>query len=435
MRYFQPYGVSDPDAPYVNGNPATGTMGSIPPAQSVEHPQRELVALIAAVGLTPDEGDLEQLLKSVKLADVMNVFKMGENLGNAAQWSMSCPALPIMPPPKGTTVWFKPGLASVPGGTLFSVNGSAFLPVVACDLSDIAVGDIMPTAWLLLYFDGAYWQVIAGSTRQFGSIPVLFANIDWYVNVATGDDTNYDGTQATHTSGKHGPFKTLQRAADEVVKYNQNGYNETVHVADGAYAPVSCKPTNGSGTVYFIGNQANPAACTITSNVTDTCAIFQNSGHYGFSGFRVSSVGSGVNDGFANNSGNTVLSNIQFGPCTRHHVSVAWNGYILMDGGNFTIEAGGNATTHLSANLNSQIAMSPFNPPVLKVLGSVTFGRYIDGNQLGVLQIFYASRVGNANVHGAQYTVTGNSVLNGLASGAMPGDVAGSLSYGGQYIP
>ncbi|MHC2399095.1 hypothetical protein ACVMGC_003639 [Bradyrhizobium barranii subsp. barranii] len=30
MKYNQPYGVSDPKAPYINGNPATGQQGSIP---------------------------------------------------------------------------------------------------------------------------------------------------------------------------------------------------------------------------------------------------------------------------------------------------------------------------------------------------------------------------------------------------------------------
>lgn len=46
MLYNQPFGISDPNAPYINGNPNTGTMGSIPPALSIEHPQREIVRVI-----------------------------------------------------------------------------------------------------------------------------------------------------------------------------------------------------------------------------------------------------------------------------------------------------------------------------------------------------------------------------------------------------
>ena len=121
MKYTQPYGVTDPNASYINGNPATGTMGSIPPAESVEHDQREIVALIAATGQTPVGSDLTQLLKAVKLADVHNYFKFGTNGGSASAWSMACPTFAVMPPPAGTTVWFKPGLPSVAGGTTFSV--------------------------------------------------------------------------------------------------------------------------------------------------------------------------------------------------------------------------------------------------------------------------------------------------------------------------
>ena len=47
MQYNPPYGVSDPNAPYINGNPSTGTMGSIPPAASIEYPQREIVNFIS----------------------------------------------------------------------------------------------------------------------------------------------------------------------------------------------------------------------------------------------------------------------------------------------------------------------------------------------------------------------------------------------------
>lgn len=57
---------SDPDAPYVNGNPATGEEGSIPPYEAVDHPQKELHHLIAYSGQTPSHQDLEQVRKAIK---------------------------------------------------------------------------------------------------------------------------------------------------------------------------------------------------------------------------------------------------------------------------------------------------------------------------------------------------------------------------------
>jgi hypothetical protein len=70
MKYEQPYGVSDPNAAYINGNPSTGTMGSIPPAASIEYPQREIVNFITKAGLTPTDADLTQLAKSVQSGGV-----------------------------------------------------------------------------------------------------------------------------------------------------------------------------------------------------------------------------------------------------------------------------------------------------------------------------------------------------------------------------
>ena len=66
MKYNQPYGVTDPEAPYVNGNPSTGTMGSIPPAASIEHPQREVVNFLKDSNFTPDANDLRQMSKAVQ---------------------------------------------------------------------------------------------------------------------------------------------------------------------------------------------------------------------------------------------------------------------------------------------------------------------------------------------------------------------------------
>jgi hypothetical protein len=70
MKYNQPYGITDPDASYINGNPATGQQGSIPPALSIEGPQREIHNFIAKSGFTPRDDDVMQLIKSIRRAFV-----------------------------------------------------------------------------------------------------------------------------------------------------------------------------------------------------------------------------------------------------------------------------------------------------------------------------------------------------------------------------
>lgn len=443
MKYNAPYGMeATPDAPYINGNPSTGTMGSIPPAASIEFPQREIVEVISKAGIAPDNADLTQLRKALQYVDVFNKWKFSTNSGTASQWSATVPTLPLMPPPTGTAIWFKPGLASINGGTVFSVNGSSFTSVVCADLTPIAIGDVTPSAWLLLYFDGTHWQALVGLTRQFGALPLLTSNALWYVNGTTGDDTNYDGTLATHTAGTaHGPFKTLQRASNEVLKYNMNGYDQVIYVADGTYASVVLNPQNGAGTVHLVGNDAAPQNCIVTATAANTHAIFQNGGIWTVRGFRVSATGSGTCDGFANNYGHTQLMNMRFGPCVRGHITAGWNGTVILTAGPtpsmFTIEAGATAQAHMLLSFASNIAIDPYNIPNLQILGAVNLAQFCWAAQLGVIQVIYTALTGKAFVHGQQYYATGNSIITAIGGGAsyFPGDSAGTLSYGGQYIP
>jgi hypothetical protein len=77
MKYNQPYGVSDTNAGYVNGNPAAGIQGSIPPAESIEYDQREVVNVIAYAAqnalidynnqpcVDPTNTLMDQLLKAI----------------------------------------------------------------------------------------------------------------------------------------------------------------------------------------------------------------------------------------------------------------------------------------------------------------------------------------------------------------------------------
>ncbi|MBP2494928.1 hypothetical protein ABID82_007287 [Methylobacterium sp. PvP062] len=66
MQYNKPFDQTNPAAGYVNGNPATNTAGSIPCAEGLEYPQREIVNAITAAGLTPTNGDLTQLAQAIK---------------------------------------------------------------------------------------------------------------------------------------------------------------------------------------------------------------------------------------------------------------------------------------------------------------------------------------------------------------------------------
>ena len=441
MKYNQPFDQpSNPNAPYVDGNPSAGIDGSIVPAAAIEYDQREIVNAIAAAGLSPTNADLTQLLQTIKLAQIYNVFNVSNNLGNASQWSASVPSLPIMPPTLGTALWFKPGFVSVKGGTVFSVNGSSFVNVVHTDLSPIDIGDIQASAWVLLYFDGTNWQLITGGTQRTGQIPLLQRNADWYVNSSTGNDTTYDGTSPTIISATIGPFQTIQRGITEVQKYNMNGYSQKIHCADGAYQPFVAGITNGVGTAYIEGNIGNPQNCTITTATNNQICGFFTGGNWGFGGFRLSTTGPAMDCLGLNNTGTYCLiyGSMRFGSAVRAHMSVGWLSVLwIADSTQIYVESGANAAYHLLAtyanmlvgNLNTSIH------PYWTFLGPVTFNQFNYTNNGGMTAVLYTSMTNPANVTGGRYLATLNGIINSNLGGAnyYPGTIAGTTNSGGQY--
>lgn len=66
MEYNPPYGSTDPDAPYVDRSTPSGIQGSKVPAKAVEHPQREIVAVIEGAGMVPDGNRTDQLWEALQ---------------------------------------------------------------------------------------------------------------------------------------------------------------------------------------------------------------------------------------------------------------------------------------------------------------------------------------------------------------------------------
>ena len=63
MKYIPPINgdTGNANRPYINPNLGIGQRGSIPPAEALEHPQREILEVITAAGLVPNEANLTQL--------------------------------------------------------------------------------------------------------------------------------------------------------------------------------------------------------------------------------------------------------------------------------------------------------------------------------------------------------------------------------------
>ncbi len=67
MKYVPPIGAIDPEESYIDGNPVGGIEASALPAAAVEDPQREIVNVIHAASIIPDDENMNQLYLAILL--------------------------------------------------------------------------------------------------------------------------------------------------------------------------------------------------------------------------------------------------------------------------------------------------------------------------------------------------------------------------------
>jgi hypothetical protein len=455
MKYHQPYGVTDPNASYINGDPSVGRMGSIPPAESIEMDQREIVNLIADANLaTPDDGDLHQLSKAVQSTLLMS----DDDAGTVNQFQVTMTPAP--------TAYFKymQVICKIAhdnsGPSTLNCNALGPQHIVHVDGSDLGSAELKANSITCFEYDGINFQIawstgtrIGGSGANPGAPIYLTAPADYYVNNTTGSDTLYDGTTAAVVaSTTHGPFKTIQKACDQVPKYNLNGWYITIHIADGAYASFAARPINGSGHVTITGNPATPANVTITG-VGATAAEFAFvGGVYYFEGASVSCSGTpGPGDalcdiGIAGNTTSVFIGAMRFGQCISASIAVglgalmgnwqagcAWtivggaSGWAPPYNGDFIFVGGAQASYNAGGG------------PSITIANAVNFpGGFVASWSFGNCGVLYSALAGAANVSGPRYLVQANSLISSGGGGPnyYPGSVAGTAvtANGGYYV-
>jgi hypothetical protein len=438
VKYQQPYGVSDPNAAYINGNPSTGTMGSIPPAASIEFPQREIVNLISDAQIMPVDGDLRQLSKAIQSGKLI----YADDAGVVNQLALNC-VPPVAVLQKGMVFITKAATANL-GPVTATVNGITAPVVRSSDLTSLLPFDINVGQMIALAFDGTHFQLVWSANAAVsgtGAGGALTANFDIYINGTTGDDTNYDGSQATVGTGKHGPFKTIQHGIDAASKLNANGYLITIHVADGNY---NADAVAGAGAVAFVGNvtngglwmvgnPANPGACVLSTNKYTACVAVRGTGVNLFiKGFKIInttpapgnySVTSQVNSSL-------VFQDIEFGVAPTAHL-LCDTGMISCSG-NYTIS--GSTYHHVIAQFASFI-LTPSNYNTVTFGGGVSL--YSDFAYVTGIGFLRANARTNfvGGFSGPRFTVNLNGVIDtgGLGVNWFPGTGAGAASLGGQY--
>ena len=169
MDYNKPFDQTNPAAGYVNGNPATNTAGSIPCAEGLEYPQREIVNAERVAGLTPSNGDLTQLAGAIGRGIWLGALALSLSAHNAMAGAIGAGAalqnLPAWTKLRGFTT--QSNTTATVNVTVTGVgpgNGPATGPLLRRDGQPLAVGDV-PVGSIEFQPDGA------GNFRLIGPVP------------------------------------------------------------------------------------------------------------------------------------------------------------------------------------------------------------------------------------------------------------------------
>jgi hypothetical protein len=428
MLYNQPYG-DVADAPYINGDPSIGRAGSIPPAAAIEYPQRELVNFISDSGISPTNSDIRQVSKSAQLQKVNYSLDTGVANAYVATLSPVPDALQA-----GLLVRLKVATDNT-GASVLIVNGQSGKNIVHADGSILNPRDMIAGMVANLCYDGTAFQLL-GSTGNstIGVHPVLIANKDYYVDTAIGNDA-FDGLSA---AAGH-PFKTINRAIFVASDLNLNGYTVTIHVASGTYVEnVYLRILNGNGSIVIIGNETTPANVHVNPASGPAVGWGGTFATFGYTlrGLKLSGVADGVNPGCGlfGGEGMVWLFNIEFGTASYAHMSLS-GGTITIDqpgGSHGTIRITGAAPWHMQINSKGWVNMYL---PHLVIVGTPNFNTaYADVRDLSQITGAYTDITGTAT--GSRYNVIGNGIIDvgGRGTSYLPGNAAGTLATGGQYL-
>ncbi|MBX5112677.1 hypothetical protein [Rhizobium lentis] len=141
MQYNAPYGSADPNAPYIDRNTPGAQSGSRVPAAAVEHPQREIMAVITAAGITGSSDDLTQLLQAIEA--LISAATGGGDTSNFVLMPAARARLPIFPTvltSDGRIPVSSPstGQVRVPAGYDFLHRGIFAVTTVQTDFATVA---------------------------------------------------------------------------------------------------------------------------------------------------------------------------------------------------------------------------------------------------------------------------------------------------------
>jgi hypothetical protein len=156
MKYNAPYGSVDPNASYVDRDTPAAISGSKVPAAAIETVQRELVALISAAGLTPDNADLTQIAKAIQSGKLNYAVATGTSTALIV-------TLPQVPSAYVAGMVIEVKTASACGGACtINVNGLGAKSIVDANGGALVANSFQAGNMLALIYDGTNFRMVGG---------------------------------------------------------------------------------------------------------------------------------------------------------------------------------------------------------------------------------------------------------------------------------
>lgn len=255
--------------------------------------------------------------------------------------------------------------------------------------------------------------------------PPLSSNTSFFVST-TGSDAADGLTSAT-------AWATLQHAWSIIRSLDLCGFCVTVNVADGTYAPFSpIGPIVGgasTGSVIFIGNHTTPGNCVILATTGD--AVYAAYTSFSMDGFCVRATGAGFARGIVADNAYIDLLAFDFGWCGFAHMQSIGNMARISMTQNYSISAG--SQVHALAELHGEIEIQ--NRVVTLSYPTNFSNAFCLVDQCAVCE-WTGTHFTGVGATGRAFDVSSNGVLvlDGVPSGALPGNAQGVVTTGGQVV-
>jgi hypothetical protein len=270
VEYSKPTDQSNPDAPYIDGNPSAGIPGSIPSAAAIEYPQREIVHCIEQSGQDPSNGDLTQLWKSILKAaqdatsntpDKQLVHR-GANTGTVND--LEAVVDPTITAYDADALYIINLTGKNTGPVTANLNGLGQVPVLRSSGLPLKAGDIFKIA-AIVYIAGNF--ILLNSAQEIAPPGTGLARA--LTNFTFGPQT---GVTVTLTETFTAPYSGVVTAISSVNAdpINGNFSNAVFITVAGTTHGYAGDEVPGSSTSSTVANVTAGDVVTVTSNVTPT---------------------------------------------------------------------------------------------------------------------------------------------------------------------